>query len=224
MSQKKENTQMSEVFTIDLDLGSDSHEIPGVTSLLNPAKMLEAEKQKAAVKEAALPKNFSLEATRTVASSVNVTSTSASPPPILSKGPRRLKDLAVMFDLQFSVQNGSFRFQSSTPHAEPFLQAWQQELLANMKLDLKAILFKDPFQEFRFETYGYLYAAFGVQPSHFIQIVQTPQAPDCVHVLVSSQSQANQKDAILSILQQSPEQKAAVANESSGIIEIDLAG
>jgi hypothetical protein len=219
MSQKKENTQMSEVFTIDLDLHSDSHEIPGVTSLLNPAKMLEAEKLKAATKEAALPKNFTLEATRTVA-----TSTNAAPPPILQKSPQRLKDLSVLFDLQFTVQNGSFRFHTSTPHSEPFLQAWQQELLTNMKLDLKAILFKDPFQEFRFETFGYLYAAFGVQPTHFIQVVQAPQSPECVHVLVSSQSQANQKDAILSILQQSPAQKAAVANDASGIIEIDLAG
>lgn len=136
---------------------------------------------------------------------------------------QQLKDLGVLFELQFTPRQNSFRFQANVPHGELFLQAWQQELLTDMKLDLKTLSFNDSFKEYRFDIFGFLYCALGVQPQHFIQIVQAPQDSNVVHVLVSNQSQMKNREAILAIIQQSPAEKVAAA-ELSGVIEIDLTG
>jgi|GEM_PF-3309999 len=221
MNAKKEKTQMSEVFTIDLDQHSDSHEIPGVTQLLNPEKMAEAAK-KAAQKGAQNPlpkKEFTLEPTRTVATGMQ------SPPPIIGKPGSLLKDLSVLFDFQFTLQNGTFLFQNAVAHAEAFVQAWQLEVLNGMKLDLKALLYQEPFQEFRYETFGYLYSAFGAQTQHFIQIVQT--SSETAHVLLSKQSLAARKDAVLDAVRTSSSASAPATSadsEKSGKIELDLTG
>jgi len=217
MSVKKGKAPAGEVFTIDLDQQSDSYEIPGVTQLLNPEKM--AERAQQAAQKTEPKKEFTLEPTRTVATGMQ------SPPPIIGKPGSLLKDLGVLFDFQFALQDGTFLFQNGVAHAEAFVQGWQQEVLDGMKLDLKALLYQEPFQEFRYETYGYLYSAFAAQPQHFIQIVQT--SPEAVHVLLSKQSLAARKDTVLDSVRASSTATSSTKSddsEKSLKIELDLTG
>lgn len=209
MSNKKENTQMSEVFTIDLDQFGDG-DIPGVTQLLNPAKMAE---KAAAVKAAA--EQAAKEAANPSAKAMTTKSPSGETAIFTPLRAQSLKDMFVMFDFQFTAKNGDYCFSEGVAHTEPVVLAWQTRVLTGMKLDLSQFVFSAPFQEYRFETAGILFAAFGIQPQHFMQLVQ-PHGDNTIHVLVSHRSQAAHKDAILATFAKS-------SSEGSGKIELDLA-
>jgi hypothetical protein len=223
MSNKNEKSQNEEVFTIDLEGFSDSSDIPGVTKLLNPAKAAE---KAAAAEKAKRPEHVPSneidlpEFTSDESNEESVIVSSATPPPILGK--QNLKDLSVLFEVKFAMQGGSFCFQEATPHAESSLQDWQKEIFNGMKFDVEAAGFRAPFQELRYETFGFLYNAFAAHAKHFIQVVQVPSAP-YLHVLISSQSLANQKDSILSILH-SPVNTGEIEANDSAVIELDLTG
>jgi hypothetical protein len=212
MSTKKDKTNLSEVFTINLDSFSESGEIPGVTQLLNPAKLAE----KAAEKAAVAKKKKEIDDTKAAfhaapQASPRPSQAIAKPAAAVKK---ELKDFSVLFDFHFINQNETFHFHQARGHSEE-IQPWQKEILAGMKIDLKTLFFKGSFQEFRFEMAGYLYAALGLQNRHFIQLVQNPK-DQTLHVLVSTQSQIANQSAIQELVN-------ASVSEDSGKIELDLA-
>ena len=194
MSDNKKNgqTQVSGVFSVNL---MEDGEIPGVTALLNPKEMAE----KAAKSEPVT----SLEATRQI-----------------TMPKKNLGDLGVLFELQFSLVAGHYRFHKEIAYKSgEFLQPWQAELFKKMKFVPDFFEMKAPFHEYTERTHAIIFDALGVNPHLFVQGVRVGDTPTYT-LLISNESLTKKKDSIWNLLTESA---AALAGAPSDKIELHKA-
>ncbi len=206
---KKNNTQISEVFSIRFDDG----EVPGVTQLLNPKKMAE----KAAEIEREQKSAVTLEKTGEVEIALTMDTPQASPTPAPHKNsaPESLTSLGVLYEIQFYLEAGHYRFQQAVQHAtNDALASWQKALFSKMKFVPDFFEMKDSFTEFKKEA-AVVFDALGVSSECFIQCVRAGQPP-AYTVLISRQSLSSHRQILLQVLNS---EKPGVEDK----IELDLA-
>ena len=237
MSGKKESTNMTDLFTIDLD-NFDEGKLPGVTMLLNPQKMAEAAAKKAANEKksmASIPQpepvsaaEIKLEALETTKENTFDLGNSApkietfTPSPsatapshsAASGNGKTLTSMGVGFELNFKKERDFFRFESAKGHQKGALPGWQHDLFKKMKLNPSLFAASQTFQEFDAQSNVFALDAFGASPAAFIQMVQN--SPQEWTVLISINSLKKEKDTVIQILKSGPASNSGSSGGSGG--------
>jgi hypothetical protein len=182
---KKEDSQLSAVFTINLDAETD--DIPGVTRLISAKSM-----------KPTFPEDSSLPPTN--AASLTATS---------------LHEFSVVFEIRFCQSQGKYRFTEVITHQAVKLEPWQTSLLEKMTLDLESLSANDKFQEYESIKENFIFDVFGVNPKYFMQVVQLHIPSHQIYVLVTEKSVAARKTQLLELLKASDSESSVSMERES---------